>query len=377
MNNTIEHNRGVDVKQLAQPKSAQQVEVEALEDAVVVAGISEQKARALPEARRVDAAHLAAMEGGADPQLVVTQESIMVSLFKLFTKGASGEMELKVQSALQKLQGIMGDVQTGRLLNDTEKKRAALERNHDRLLKVQEAMDEAKETAKRGGIWQKISAAFSMIAAVVTVALGAMLVMTGGGALLGAAMIAGGVMGIVSGADAIAAMSSDSGKGFLGKGASIAIAVMGAVLMIATLGVSLVTGAVSKAASMLAGTAAKSGGVAAEAGASVAAKAAQSVAMTRATSVGQGMAAVSEVGGMGGEIGAQSIAVKASKFTEQGEIFRSEGIQARAAGDFIDDQINELIAKLKDFAAAVNAMIGFMIRSLEARGESLGRVRFK
>jgi len=212
-------------------KTNEQVLEEASKNETVLAGVAEQFASEMPEVN--GSKKLRAEQGSA----AKNAKEILGSLSKLMSKRDGDAQDAEIASAISKLKDIVGDVQTGRLLADEEAKRNTLAEKQDKIEEQQEKQEEAAKARKKSRFFRRLVAAFTIIASVASIVMGTLLAVVPGTQVLGAMMIAGGVMGIVGAADSLHAVNT--GKGFLSEKAALAITIVGAVIAVATIFVSM------------------------------------------------------------------------------------------------------------------------------------------
>lgn len=374
---------------VALEKSNETVLDEISQDSVALAGIAEQAVSALPDADGLVAAD------DYDAETPTNFAAIMKSLSGLFSNLSGDQLDAEIASAIDKLKDTVGDIQTGKLLSDSERKRATLSEKQDKIKEQQEKIDEAEKAAKKSRRFGRLAAAFSVIAAVASIVAGVIAVATGVGAAAGALMIAGGVVGMISAADSIKALKT--GEGFLSPGMSKALMITGLVLAGASImmavGPAMAKGimgivlrmttqaddAVAAGASVGTKVASQADDLVA-AGSKVAAQsddvAASGHVAAYVKDASMGVTAVSGVGTTVGAIG-QSITSKDAAFLQaDAQELQADQKLLEAFMQVLDDFIDILIDQISGEDSRFNQMLGEIQASMNDRGNTFAKAKF-
>ncbi|MEI2384508.1 type III secretion system translocon subunit SctE [Breoghania sp. JC706] len=334
------------------------------------AGLAGFAATALPEAGGNGAK-------GAAGSASRSYGAVMGALSRLMSKGGGDALDAELAMAIAKMKDVVGDVQTGKLLNDEEKKRASLGEKQKKIEEAQAKFDEAQDAKKDAGIWGWIKTAFSAIAAAISIAIGAALVATGVGVAVGALMIAGGVVGLIMTVDSI--VSATTGKGMLGNAAyaiamsqgktaeeaakiasdwdtgfSIAMAVVAVALAVATIGVGF-----SSLASAAEGVAE-----------------ATQVTMKAVQIAGEAAAGIATVGEATSSIGQAVTNKQAADLGAEAKANQADGKRIEAFIQTLDDFIDILMAQISGANSRFNAMLETVQGSMNDRANTMARAHF-
>lgn len=336
-------------------------------------GVSAYAAKAVP-----DPAGNSAASSGGSASGARSYGTIMASLGRLISKSGGDALDAELAAAIAKMKDVIGDVQTGKLLNDEERKRSMLSEKTDKIKDAQAKFDEAQEAKEDASIWNWIKIAFTAVAAAVSIAVGSALVATGVGAPIGALMIAGGVVGLIMTLDAV--LQEATGKGIAGniaydvaiaqgkteeeatKAASeadtafaITMAVVAVALAIGTLGVgfSSLGSAVSSTAS-----------------------ATTQIAMKTVQTVGTVTESVATIGGATASIGQAVTMTEAAEHSADGKRLQADGKDTEALLQTLDDFIDILMNQISGTNSRFNAMLESIQGSMNDRANTMARAQF-
>ncbi|MEP1396755.1 hypothetical protein [Roseibium sp.] len=337
------------------------------------AGIAAQAAGALPEAtagsRKVAGSAAGVLNSAAD---------IMKSLGKMMSKAGGDALDAELAHAISKLKDVVGDVQTGKLLNDEERKRASLSDKQEKLKEAEAKQEEAKQAKEEAGFWNWVRIGFTALASAISIAVGSVLVATGVGAAIGGLMIAGGIVGLIMTADSI--IQQASGKGIMGNiaydnaiaqgmseadankvasdwdtGFSITMTVVSLALAVGTLGAGFSSLATATSGTVSAAT-------------QIAAKTVQV-----AGNISSGVATIgSSVATIGGSVTRYEAAEKSAEAQE----LRADGKDIEAVMQALDDFIDILMNQISGENSRFNAMLDDVMGSMKDRANTMARAQF-
>jgi hypothetical protein len=120
------------------------------------------------------------------------------------------DFEVLLLEALTKMRDMQAKSENETVSMNAEQKKTAIAEKQAALNEAQEKIDKAEEERKNASIWDKIKLAFQALGALISIAVGAVLVATGIGTAAGILLIAAGVVGLVMVVDAALQMA----KGF-------------------------------------------------------------------------------------------------------------------------------------------------------------------
>ena len=330
--------------------------------AIVSVGISELEVTVLP----------GVSASGADMRSNPLTQSFSVivgAILKLSDKrGSPGSQEAVVLAILAKTKKTVDNVMTTKLLNLNENIRGSIEKKSKNLEESQNKIEQAQGKEKRARIWSKISDAFAVLASVVSIAVGSLMVVTGAGAVAGALMIAGGVVGLLSASNSIHA-SLHEGEGFMSEKATLALMIVGMVLAAATLVVGIAgIGNIKNAVSGIIGKAGQAGEAAATGAEalSTTTKAASGVAQT-VTTVGESVSLT----------GASLSNVDAAETRAEADHLRADGMTIEAATKFVSALIEAILQMLSAESERFSQMTQVLFDSSDDDGKTLANARFR
>lgn len=345
-------------------------------------------------------AGLAAKEKNAPP--APSQESVgklTASLSIFMSAGASGmDVEVLLVQVAVAMRDTEATSQKAKINTDQEAKKAQMQEKEKKLEEAQKKLEEAEEKRKSGSLLDKIKLAFEWIGAIIAVAVAAVMIATGVGAVVGGLLLAAAVTAIVMAIDST--VTAATGHGIAGNiakaaGASpeeIAKADMGFKISMAVLGIALslaagganVVGAAKSAIS--AGKAAADMGMAAKEVA-LAAKTAFMAALKEsgnALSMGarmtQRVATISEVvigGGTAAMEGAKAgIKYEETNLRAEAKQFEAQSKVDEAVMQMLDDLIDQALTRLMAAGDRFNTILDDIMAAVNERGQTLGKARF-
>lgn len=291
-----------------------------------------------------------------------------------------------------------------KIKGDQEAKRAELKEKEAKLEEAQKKIEEAEEKRKSGSLIDKIKLAFEWLGAIIAIAAAAILIATGVGAVVGAALIVAATVALVMAIDSTVAMAND-GIGIAGSiakaaGASeeeIAKADMGFRISLAVVGIlaAVVSGGASVigAAKSAVGAGVKAGQTAYKAGdavmdaAKTAAKEAfmttwraSGSAMSQGARTAQQVASASEAtiaaGSAGADIGKSVITAEATTLRAEAKELEADAKRYEAMMQMLDDFIDQALARLMAASDRFNAILDGITEAMSDRGDTLSRARF-
>ena len=302
-------------------------------------------------------------------------QAITQSLSRFFPTVSGDKIDILVAEASLKLKDIVGK---------TEQLAAAED--------AQKALEDARAAeakAKKGGLFGKI---FGGIASALAIIAGAILIATGAGAVLGAALIVGGVASAAMLTDQI--MAEKTGMGLLGTLVTGVMKDLEAILpgvsfseeayervaersdkafKIIAITVMVLSAVVTMGAGFAASSASAAGSAAASAG-GAAATTSKSVDMFQKLS-----AVVSSIAMAGSGVATATTAVFSFQAAQdQAEAFRGQADveRSQAVNELINDFIDQILARVSGTNSQFNAMLDDIVASIKDRGETLARVKF-
>ncbi|PTW56671.1 hypothetical protein C8N35_111134 [Breoghania corrubedonensis] len=339
---------------------------------VLKSGLAGYAATALPEAGGG-----ANTKSGSAGSASRSYGAVMGALGRLMSRTGGDALDAELASAIAKMKDIVGDVQTGKLLSDEEKKRAALGEKQKKIGEAQDKFDEAQKAKEKSGIFGWIKTAFSAIAAAISIVVGAALIATGVGAAVGALMIAGGVIGLIMTVDSI--VNATTGKGIMGNiaysvamnqgkteeeaakiasdwdtGFAITMAVVAVALAIATIGV----------------------GFSSLASASTGVAEATQATMKTVQIAGEAAAGIATVGEASSSVGQAITNKEAADLGAQARTNQAEGKRMEAFIQTLDDFIDVLVDQISGANSRFNAMLETVQGSMNDRANTMGRAHF-
>lgn len=141
--------------------------------------------------------------------------AVMGALGRMMSKTGGDALDAELAMAISKMKDVIGDVQTGKMVNDQERKRASLSEKQEKIKESQEKFEEAQQARKKAGIWNWVKIGISALASAISIAVGSALTITGVGSAVGALMIAGGSIGLAMAIDSC--VQEGTGKGVMGN----------------------------------------------------------------------------------------------------------------------------------------------------------------
>lgn len=328
-------------------------------------------------------------------------EAVSQSLSKFFPTLTGDKIDILIAEATLKLKDIVGKTEINELHAKEEQKRQNAAEQRAAAEDAQKSLEDARAAeakAKKGGLFGKI---FGGIAAAIAIVAGAILIATGAGAVLGAALIVGGVASATMLADQIVA-EKNGGTGMFGlmatrwmeargfsdeaiekhaanwdkafKGIAITVMILSA---FATMGAGFASSGVTAGGTAAAGagsTAAAAGGT----GGTVAITAASN--STRAIDMFQkASTAVSTAALAGSGVATATTAVFSFQASQdQADAFRNRADVARsqALNELLNDFIDQILARVSGTNSQFNAMLDDVVTSIKDRGDTLARAKF-
>ncbi len=321
----------------------------------------------------------------------VTQgyEQITQSLSKFFPALTGDKIDILIAEASLKLKEIVGKTETQELAAKEEQKRQNAAEQRAKAEESQQKLEEAQAAAakaKKSGLFGKI---FGGIALALSVVAAGLLLATGVGAPLAAALIVGVVAGATLYVDGFVA--EKNGTGILG---TIATKVMeaqgfsdeaieehaakwdkaGRGIMIAAMVISAVVTFGASAASM--------SGATASTASSTAASGSQAAATTGGISLGSVQSATvmlqsgTAVGGATASMITAKRAFDASNLQADAQDAQARVAEVQALNQLLDDFIDQILARVSATNSQFNAMLDDVVASVKDRGDTLARSKF-
>ena len=319
-------------------------------------------------------------------------QAITQSLSRFFPTVSGDKIDILVAEASLKLKDIVGKTELNELHAKEEQKRQNAAEQRAAAEDAQKALEDARAAeakAKKGGLFGKI---FGGIASALAIIAGAILIATGAGAVLGAALIVGGVASAAMLTDQI--MAEKTGMGLLGTLVTGDMKDLEAILpgvsfseeayervaersdkafKIIAITVMVLSAVVTMGAGFAASSASAAGSAAASAG-GAAATTSKSVDMFQKLS-----AVVSSIAMAGSGVATATTAVFSFQAAQdQAEAFRGQAdvVRSQAFNELINDFIDHILARVSGTNSQFNAMLDDIVASIKDRGETLARVKF-
>lgn len=301
---------------------------------------------------------------GQAPDVAGGASSLIQALRNFAPQLGKGDFEAKLAEITAKLREITGEVNTDRVQNELETKRKNMQENQAKIEESERKLDEAEAKKKKGNIFQRIAQAFQALGALIMIAAGAALMAIPGMQVVGAMMIAGGVLMAISLINSLVAEAND-GAGILGSiakamGASDDVIMaldmaMTAVLMIAAVVLAVKTGG----ASLAAAAPAMMGKIAT--GIQAATKAATAI-----TAAASGVATATQKG----------IEMSAASDRKEATELQARSNEIQALLQQLDDLIDQALAMLLAQSQRFNAMADALTDMMNETGDTLASTRF-
>lgn len=334
--------------------------------------------------------------------------AISQSLSKFFPTITGDKIDILIAEASLKLKDIVGKTDLNELQAKEEQKRQNAAEQRAAAEDAQKALEDARAAeakSKKAGLFGKI---FGGLAAAISIAVGAMLIATGAGAVLGAALIVSGVASAAMLADQLLMEHTGMGlmshvvkdlagtvdfllpfveideakvekfgekldKGF--KWVAIAVIVLSAVV---TLGVGFAgTGAAGAGAAASAGAGGAAGGGAAGGAGSVGVVAAKSTQhLTTFQKFSTGTSIVVDAGGAASSLATATLGYMASKDQAFAMEERADVARSQALNELLNDFIDQILNRIGDNDTILNAKLDDVVKSQDERGKTLASARF-
>lgn len=327
-------------------------------------------------------------------------EVVSQSLSRFFPTLTGDKIDILVAEATLKLKEIVGKTDTNELNAKEEQKRQNAAEQRAAAEDAQKALDDAKAAeakAKKSGLFGKI---FGGIAAALAIVVGAILIATGVGAVLGAALIVGGVASGMMLADQIVA-EKNGGTGMFGLMATKFMEARGfseeaiernaakwdkafkiVAITVIVLSAVATMGAGFSASSASAGSAAAGGA----AGAAAAGGTTGTMTLTAASNVSRVVdliqkvsTGVSSLAMLGSGVATATTTVFSYQASQdQAEAFRSQAdvARAQALNELLNDFIDQILTRISGTNSQFHAMLDEVVASVKDRGDTFARAKF-
>ncbi|AXG44048.1 YopB/SseC family type III secretion system translocon subunit [Photorhabdus laumondii subsp. laumondii] len=282
----------------------------------------------------------------------------------------------EIEINLGELTSKLDRIQTSLKIQDIQRARQqSLQKMEENQQKIKEAENSAKE-AQKSGLFSKI---FGWISAITSIVIGAIMVATGVGAVAGALLIVGGVMGVVS-----QGLQQAAQDGLISKET---MKWLGPVITAIEITMAVAAAAVSfggSAAGLIAKMGAKMGSKVAEMTAKMAVKAAEfsaKAAGTAANTTSRGLRVAMQVGDSGVDVtngAAQTTNAafqsKAANRQADVQLSRSELTAFQAVMDRLKEELSHLVESFQNVMEMIFQMLnarGDMINNLASRPQEI------
>lgn len=350
-----------------------------------------------------------AVNGETPPPQQPTKEALAGALASL-DAFLSGNGSVDVDVLLVQVTVAMRDTEAGsqkaKINNDQEAKKAQMKEKEAKLEEAQRKMEEAKAKKESGSLIDKIKLAFEWIGAIVAIAVAAVMIATGVGAVVGAMLIAAAVTSLIMAVDSTVQMATGhgiAGSIALATGASeeeAAKADMGFRISLAVLGIAFAiasggAGAISAARSAVSAgvKAADTARVAGETAMNVAKQAASAAksafttalresagAMSQGAKLARGAASATEAtqaaGAAATDVARSAVQYEETNLRAEAKKLESEAKTHEALMQMLDDLIDQALARLMASSDRFNLMLDDITEAMADRGNTLSRARF-
>ncbi|WP_181705337.1 type III secretion system translocon subunit SctE [Chthonobacter rhizosphaerae] len=289
--------------------------------------------------------------------------AILASLAAFLPRMPEGDQEVALAEVITKLKEMQDANDREGIKAERGQKQAAIDEQRSKLDEAEKKQKQAEDKQKGASIWDKIKLAFQFLLSAISIIVGAIVAPVA--PALGALMIIGGVIGIVSGIDTATKMATGLGiAGHAAKAAGhnedavakadmgfgIALAVAGAVVGIATAVVAF------KGVADVAAAAAKIGELA-----------------YKAINIAQaGATIVTAVG----DTAAGAVRYTATKDMADASLSRASAKQSEAEIQMLDDLIDQAIQRLAASGDRFNQMLDALTEAMQDEGQSLTKAKF-
>lgn len=281
--------------------------------------------------------------------------------------------------------------QKGKIDVDTNKKQAAAADKQAKLEEAQTKFEEAQKKKESASLIDKIKLAFEWVGAILAVAIAAVMIATGVGAVVGAALMIGAITAVVMAIDSTVKAATDGKFGIasgIGKamsetfgfefdaekaakadmGFSIALAGIGILTAVFSLGAGFMNA--GKAVGSAAGTAAKVADSVADAAdtALKAKKMAANVLNTANT--------VNDIGTASANAASTAYTFEASKASSEAKDLQGKAKIDQAMMEQLNEMIDQALARMMAAGDRFNQILDGIMEAVNDRGNSLSRARF-
>jgi hypothetical protein len=311
-------------------------------------------------------------------------DRLRASLAGFMKGGVAVDVEVLLVQVAVAMRDTEATSQKSKINTDQETKKVQLKEKEAKLEEAQRKMDEAEAKKKSGSLLDKIKLAFEWIGAILAMAVAAVMIATGAGAVVGALLMAAAVTSLILAIDSTVTMAT--GHGIAGNfakmagaseediakadmGFKIGVAVAGVLFSIAGGGVSIVS------AKMAAANAAKTGATAAATAGKVAGgtaaqgmKVAQQGLNASSATVAAGNAAMG--------VGASAIKYEETTLRADAKSLEAKAKQDEALLQMLDDLIDQALSRLIASSDRFNAMLDEIVEAMNDRSGALSRARF-
>ena len=286
--------------------------------------------------------------------------AVTASLSKYFASQTSDDAEQALLAeVLDKIKQTLTGTDENRINIESAQKEEALAEQKKEIDDAAKKQAQAAAKAKKTKIWNEIKTAFQMLAALVSIAVGAVLCITGAGVALGGVMIAAGIVGVISGVNS--AVQLATGNGILGDIAKAAggnsktikaldtfmavdLAIVGAVLGVAMFFASLPADVASIA--------------------------------EIASSVSQGVNGATQVATGAGDIGADVVNYQATELNATAKDDRAKSDQLEGVMSEIDATISMIIKNMSDIYQGFDKVMNSTMDAVNDVNKTLTQAQF-
>lgn len=350
--------------------------------------------------------------GGDNGELPPTGKSdgnasaALASLSAFISGSANSDTEVLLVQVAVAMRDSEATSQKKKINTDQEAKKAQLKEKEAKLEEAQRKMEEAEEKRKSGSLIDKIKLAFEWLGAILAIVAAAVLIATGVGAVVGAALVVAATTALIMAIDSTVQMATGHGiAGNIAKlaGASeeeiakadmgfrISLAVIGILAAVVSGGASVVGAAkTAVGAGMKAGQAAYKAGETAANVAKQAAMAAKDAFMSTLRQTGSAMSQSARIaeratatteatitaGTAGADIGKSVITAEATTLTAEAKELEADAKRYEAMMQMLDDFIDQALSRLMAASDRFNAILDEITDAMSDRGNTLSRARF-
>ncbi len=275
------------------------------------------------------------------------------------------DFEVLLLEALSKMRDMQAKSQNETITMNAEMKQTAIGEKQQAYDEAQAEMDSAKEKMENASIWDKVKLAFQALGAILSIALGAILIATGVGAVAGGLLIAAGAVGLFMVLDAALQMGTGFGvAGGIAKLANASDETAQKADMGFRIGMAVVQVVLSVAAMFAMPNPKQLVDVATSLQANL-------MRMINATQAGISIASA------GGDVGASVVRYEAAGQQAAGMERQAEGKEMEALIKGLDDMIDQAIQSMIATLDRFNTSLDELSDTLSQRNASIVKIQFK